>query len=125
MNLCLSDYGELFVIDLDQVVYLQADDHYTHVYYASEAHFMVPFGLSCLEESINDITHQQPFLLRIGRKYIINVKKVFHINVGKQIAVLTNDVGKNISLHISQAALQSLIDKFKNEEKTIINTIQS
>ena len=116
MKLCLSDYGELFVVDLDQVVYLEADDHYTHVYYASEAHFMVPFGLSSLETSIQEVCKDKNFLVRIGRKYIINIRKVFHVNVMKQVAMLTNDEGKSISLHVSQAALQNLIARFKAEK---------
>ena len=51
-KLCLSIYGELYMIDLEMVMYLQADDHYTIAYYASGTHFMIPFGLSKVEAAI-------------------------------------------------------------------------
>ena len=52
-SLCLSAHDELYRIDLNQVLYMQADDHYTEVYYASGIHFMVPFGLVRIEAQIN------------------------------------------------------------------------
>lgn len=114
MKLCLSVCGELFVIDLEQVLYLQADDHYTHVYYASDVHFMIPFGLSAVETSIKENSDESKNLIRVGRKYIVNLKKVYHVNVLKQMIVLGDDDGKSISLHISQAALQSLVEAIKS-----------
>ena len=42
-KLCFSVYGELYVVDLDRMLYFEADDHYTHVYYSSGTHFMIPF----------------------------------------------------------------------------------
>jgi hypothetical protein len=69
----LNTYNELYVIDCDVVMYLQADDHYTIVNYLSGAHFMVPFGLSVLEDSIQECCSNDKFLVRLGRKYIINI----------------------------------------------------
>lgn len=33
--LYLGIAGEMFQVDLEQVVYMQADDHYTHIYYSN------------------------------------------------------------------------------------------
>lgn len=53
-RLCFGLYDELYVVDLGQVMYFQADDHYSHVYYASGTHFMLPFGLSKVESAIGE-----------------------------------------------------------------------
>ena len=44
--LCLGAYDELYRIDTSQLIYFEADDHYTNVYYANGTHFVIPFGLS-------------------------------------------------------------------------------
>ena len=33
-TLSLSAHDELYIIDLEKVIYMQADDHYTHIYYS-------------------------------------------------------------------------------------------
>ena len=37
-RLRFSVYSEMFIVDLNRVLYFQADDHYTHVYYANGNH---------------------------------------------------------------------------------------
>lgn len=44
--LCLGAYDELYRIDTSLILYFEADDHYTNVYYANGTHFVIPFGLS-------------------------------------------------------------------------------
>ena len=53
-KLCFSVYGELYVVDLDRMLYFEADDHYTHVYYSSGTHFMIPFGLAKVEAALSN-----------------------------------------------------------------------
>ena len=50
--LCLSGRDELFLIDLRQVLYFEADDHYANVYYANGTHFLVPHGLSYIDKKL-------------------------------------------------------------------------
>ena len=44
LQLCLNSHDEVFLIDLDLVLYFQSDDHYTHVYYTLGSHFILPMG---------------------------------------------------------------------------------
>ena len=110
-KLCLRAYNELYVIDLEMVMYLQADDHYTHVYYSSGTHFMVPFGLSKVEQAITNITTTgERFLIRMGREFILNLRCIYQINTVKQIVMLSDNHGINLSLHLSKPVLRSLIE---------------
>lgn len=109
-SLCLSAYDELYIIDLDKVLYFQADDHYTDVYYVSGTHFLVPFGLVKIESRLAAMDKERFRLMRLGRKYIVNMRRVFRINTVKESLFLIDDLGNIISLHISKPVLRSLID---------------
>lgn len=114
MKLCLSVYGELYRIELENVLYFQADDHYTIVYYTSGTHFMMPFGLSKVEAAISEIMTDNKFLVRLSRKYIVNLMRVFHINVLKQVLVLNDDSGSNVTLRLPKQTLRILIGMIDN-----------
>lgn len=114
--LYLSAYDELYVIDLDKVLYMQADDHYTDVYYASGTHFLLPFGLVKIESRLTSVDSERFRLMRLGRKYIVNLRRVFRINTVKESIFLSDDLGNNISLHISKPVLRSLIDSMKSKD---------
>ena len=109
-KICYSTYNELYVVDCEKVMYLAADDHYTHVYYLTGAHFMVPFGLSEVMDTVDKVFPDEPFLLRLGRKYVVNLHAVFHANTVKQVLTLSDSNGNNHSLHLPKATLRQLID---------------
>lgn len=113
-RLCLGLYDELYVIDLELVLYFQADDHYTHVYYASGAHFLLPFGLSKVEAAVGEITEDTKFLVRLGRKYIVNTRRIFHINTIKQTLLLSDDHGNTQSIHLPKPVLRSLMELMRS-----------
>lgn len=99
----------MYIIDPSRVLYMQADDHYTHVYYSSGNHFMVPFGLSKVETAVSEHLGEKPFLVRLGRKYIVNTHRVFHVNFMKQVLQLSDDSGTNHSLRIPKPVLRGLM----------------
>ena len=109
-KLCLSIYGELYMIDLEFVMYLQADDHYTVAHYVSGTHFMVPFGLSKVETAIADKLDWDNNFIRLSRKYIINTRCIYHINAVKQEVQLTDTQGTTHSLHVPKPILRKLIN---------------
>ena len=80
-RLCLTLHDELYIVDLSETLYFMADDHYTHVYYISDLHFMLPIGLARIEEGLEflGVRHPHPFK-RLGRKYIINALRILNIN---------------------------------------------
>lgn len=108
-KICLSIYGELYRIDLEKVMYFQADDHYTHVYYTTGTHFLVPFGLSKVEMAVSGALPDDKYLMRLSRKYIINVRCIFHVNMLKQVVVLSDDHGTNHSIHLPRPTLRLLM----------------
>lgn len=111
MKLYFSVYGELYVIDLDNILYFEADDHYTHVNYTQGTHFMIPFGMAKVEEAVAARLGGGSHIVRLSRKYMINTKRIFHINTIKQVVVLTDDHGANLTLHLPKHVLRTLMDE--------------
>lgn len=104
-------HNELYVVDCDSVLYMKADDHYTQVYYQSGEHFLLPFGLSSIEDKLVKTFADECFLQRVGRTYIINTHAIFHINTVKEVVLLTDGSGTTHSIRISKQALRNLMDK--------------
>ena len=65
-------------------------------------HFMIPFGLAKVEAALSDKWKAGDAFLRLGRKYIVNTRRVFHVNAVKAVAVLVDDHGTNYTLHLPQ-----------------------
>ena len=112
-TLSLSAHDELYIIDLEKVIYMQADDHYTHIYYSSTVHFMVPYGLGEIEQRLSDIPHVKEQFIRLGRKYIINLRLIFRISTIKETLSLTDAHNDTIEIHVSKPVLRSLIELMK------------
>ena len=119
-KLCFSVYGELYVVDFDRMLYFEADDHYTHVYYSSGTHFMIPFGLAKVEAALSDKWKAGDAFLRLGRKYIVNTRRVFHVNAVKQVAVLVDDHGTNYTLHLPKPVLRMLMENISGKLDTMV-----
>lgn len=113
---CLSGRDELFLINLEKVLYMQADDHYSHIYYSSSHHFLVPYGLSAIEEVIAK-SEGGKYLMRLGRKYIVNLDRIFYINNVKSTLSLADDQGKTTVLHISKPILRGVVEIINSHQR--------
>lgn len=111
-TICLSGRDELYLVNLDLVLYMQADDHYTHIYYTTNHHFLVPYGLSAIEQLISDRKDDIIPLMRMGRKYIINLQCVHYVSIIKGNVSLADMHGGVVVLHISKPILRNLSSLF-------------
>ena len=109
-RICIAAHDELYMLDLDKVVYFQADDHYTYVYYYADKPFLVPFGLSKIQAAILEAGEPANYVVRLGRKHIVNTHRIFRISTVRETIFLIDDAGDKISIHVPKAALRPLID---------------
>lgn len=112
---------ELYLLDCNNILYMQADDHYTFVYYLSGVRFMIPFGLSKVTDRIMGNFPNQRFLVRLGRKFVVNLRAIFHVNTVKEVLLLTDNFGRNHTIHVPKDTLRDLIVKMGNSLKYNIN----
>lgn len=78
-NMCLILCGEIYMLNLDDALLFEADDHYTEIHNLYGNKIMVPFCLGEIEREIRTRFPDHNNLVRMGRKYIINKNRVFHM----------------------------------------------
>jgi two-component system LytT family response regulator len=98
--------GEVFFVNLNEVIYFEADSNYTHIYLIGGKKITTSKTLKKIEESI---LHSD--FLRIHNSYIINIKNVIKYNKG----LVKRVVMKNgIELEVSRAKVNQLVDRLKS-----------
>jgi len=118
-SLLLNAHDEAFVINPELVIYMQADDHYTHVYYAADSHFMVPYGLGAMEERFQNCLQADNPFVRLGRKYIVNTDYLFRVNTMKEVVSLVDRQSNTIELHLAKPVVRNLIEMLKGKDEEV------
>ncbi len=95
-------------------MYFQADDHYTHVYLLSGGHMLIPFGISKVEAVIGEVAGEDKYHLRLGRKHILNMRAIFHVNTIRQVVQLYDDHGNVTSIQLPKHILRAIIEYITN-----------
>ena len=80
---------------------------------------MVPFCLGEIEREIRTRFPDHNNLVRMGRKYIINKNRVFHMNALKQTVSLYGSNGQVVVLNVSKPALKSLMQDARSSYATL------
>ena len=106
--LYMKHHDELYLINLSLTMYFMADDHYTHVAYSTGANFMVPFGLSRIEQLLTNMSMES--FRRIGRKYIVNLDMIHSISTSKLTLTLFTNTGKLVALRLPKHILRELME---------------
>lgn len=108
-SMCLTLCGEIYMLNLDEALLFEADDHYTKIHNLYGNKIMVPFCLGEIEREIRTRFPDHNNLVRMGQKYIINKNRVFHMNALKQTVSLYDSNGQVVVLNVSKPALRSLM----------------
>lgn len=100
---------ELFKVAISAIVYIEADGNYTRVILMNGQAAMIGMNLGKMEEFLlNGFAKETSGLARIGKRFIINMKYIFKINLLKQELVLSDQKSFTYTLNISKEALKNL-----------------
>jgi len=114
MELFFHTRDELTKINLRHVVFCEADDNYTHIYFSNSVKTTLLCTLSKMEELIDEKLKgkPQPFI-RVGKRYIINTRFIFQINSIRKKIILTSFYSPQLyTLSVSKEALKKLKDLY-------------
>lgn len=114
MNISFGSREEFYLINPNAVMYFQADDHYAHVFYTTGKTFMLPIGLSKVEQRISEQLGKHSPFVRMGRKYLVNISYLYYISTSKQTVKLVDAQGKSHVLHVAKEALLKIVDSFQH-----------
>lgn len=100
---------ELLRIDISKIVYFEADGNYTNIVMVNKLHATVCMNLGEMERALADqIGEDAKIFMRIGKRFIINMRYVYSINVLKQQLVLSDYDHFAFQVSISKDALKKM-----------------
>ncbi len=102
---------ELLRVDLASIVYFEADGNYTRFVSINGLASMVCMNLGKMEELLSIRFKNEPrSFVRIGKRFIVNLKYIYRINTLKQELTMSDQRTFTQTLSISKVALKSLKD---------------
>lgn len=122
-HLYFNTRDELLKVPLSQVVYFEAEGNYTSIYFRNGLQSHVLASLKTIERLISDsfkLQQQDEHLafIRIGRRYIVNIEYIYHINIPKQKLLLSDFVfTQAYELNVSKEALKNLKNIYSPKQK--------
>lgn len=100
---------ELQRIDVSKIVYFEADGNYTDIVMVNKLHASICMNLGEMERVIAaQIGDDAKIFMRIGKRFIINMRYVYSINVLKQQLVLSDYDHFAFQVTISKDALKKM-----------------
>ena len=102
---------ELLRIEVSKIVYFEADGNYTDIVMVNKLRAAVCMNLGEMEKAIAaQIGDEAKTFMRIGKRFIINMRYVYSINVLKQQLVLSDYDHFAFQVNISKDALKKMKD---------------
>ena len=110
-ELYFNTRDELNRIDVSKIVYFEADGNYTDIVMVNKLRASVCMNLGEMEKAIAvQIGDGAKIFMRIGKRFIVNMKYVYSINVLKQQLVLSDYDHFAFQVSISKDALKKMKD---------------
>lgn len=100
---------ELQRIEVSKIVYFEADGNYTDIVMVNKLRASICMNLGEMERAIAaQIGDDAKMFMRIGKRFIINMRYVYSINVLKQQLVLSDYDHFAFQVSISKDALKKM-----------------
>ena len=102
---------ELLRIDTAKIVYFEADGNYTDIIMVNKLRAAVCMNLGEMEAALGtQLGDEARHFMRIGRRFIINMRYIYQINVLKQQLVLSDYDHFAFQISVSKDALRKIKD---------------
>ncbi|GBU07472.1 hypothetical protein AwDysgo_08030 [Bacteroidales bacterium] len=107
---------ELIRIQIDKILYFEADRNYTKLILSSGIQFVFSVNIGKIEEILaKQIQSYSNVLLRVGKSHIINKMHILQINIPKTKLVFTGLDGKAKELIVPKEPLKVLKETLEKE----------
>ena len=109
MYIFFNSRDELQRIDVDKIVYFEADGNYTDIVMVNKLRASICMNLGEMESLLaTQLGEESKSFMRIGRRFIINMQYVYQINVLKQQLILSDYDHFAFQVSISKDALKKM-----------------
>ena len=111
--LYFNSRDELYRIDIQSIVYIEADGNYIHIVLRNGKRGTVCMSLMQMRSVLNEkLKENASVFARIGKRHIINLQYVYHINTLKQQLALSDGQSFCHDISLSKDALRALKELF-------------
>ncbi len=111
--LYLNFRDEFYRINIDRIAYFEADGNYTNIVLTNKQKGVVGMNLAQMQKLISaSLKTEANRFARIGKRFIVNLNYVYHIEVLKQRLTITDGGQAAFSLPISKDALKKLKEMY-------------
>lgn len=101
----------LIRLDFSKIVYFEGDGNYTNIVTANKLKFCVTMNLAHTEDALaKQLGDQAKHFMRIGKRFIVNMKFISKIDVQKQTLILSDYSLFVYQLPVSKEALKTVKD---------------
>jgi DNA-binding LytR/AlgR family response regulator len=114
--LMIKTRDELLRINIEHILYFEADRNYTRLLLAGGIQFTFAVNIGKVEEMLAvQISDPNTILIRVGKSHIVNKKHILQINLPKQKLLLLANEGKPRELIIPKDPLRALKESLETE----------
>ena len=107
--LFLNSRDELLRVDIQNIVYFEADGNYTNIISVNKLKGVVCVNLSQMQKLLSErLLEKASIFARVGKKYIVNLKHIYSINTIRQQIILSDGATFIYQLSIGKDALKEL-----------------
>ncbi len=111
--LFLNSRDEFYRVDISKIVYFEADGNYTNFILSNKQKGVVGMNLSQMQTVLSDsLKESASIFARVGKRFIVNLNYVYHIEVIRQKLVLSDGEVFVYQLPISKDALKKLKEMY-------------
>ena len=107
--LFFNSRDELQRIEVSKIVYFEADGNYTDIVMVNKLRASILMNLGEMEKALTaQLGTEAQIFMRIGKRFIINLRYVYSINVLKQQLILSDYDHFAFQVTISKEALKNM-----------------
>lgn len=119
-ELYFNTRDELNRIDVAKIVYFEADGNYTDIIMVNKLRAAICMNLGEMEKTLaNQLKPEDNTFMRIGKRFIINMRYVYQINVLKQQLILSDYDHFAFQVTISKEALRKVKDLMLQKQNLV------
>ena len=109
--LYLNSRDSLLRLDINHIVYFEADGNYTNIVSANKVRHTVGMTLSKMQEILaSSLAEKALRFARIGKSHIISINHINKIDIPRQLLLLSDGQTFAFRISVSKDALRKLKD---------------
>ena len=109
MYIFFNTRDELQRIDVSKIVYFESDGNYTDIVMVNKLRASVCMNLGEMEKLLSmQLGDENRNFIRLGRRFIINMQYIYHINTLKQQLILSDYDHFAFQVSLSKDALKKM-----------------